>query len=179
VDEICRSADVHKGSFYHFFPSKMDLAIEALRANWQDTRDTVFGPIFSEKMKGMERLRAVVDAVDRLQRREFAARHVYLGCPFGNLGQEMANQDERLQSALDEVFAGHVDYFQRALEEAAEAGECEPGDLRNRARRILALMEGALLVAKVANQPDRFTEVMRAAPLLARADPEAPRSLSH
>ena len=30
VDDICKSADVKKGSFYHFFPSKVDLAIAAM-----------------------------------------------------------------------------------------------------------------------------------------------------
>ncbi|MCW2286501.1 AcrR family transcriptional regulator, partial [Rhodoblastus acidophilus] len=30
VDDICKAADVRKGSFYHFFPSKADLAVAAM-----------------------------------------------------------------------------------------------------------------------------------------------------
>ena len=30
VDEICRQAGVHKGSFYHFFPSKQALILAVL-----------------------------------------------------------------------------------------------------------------------------------------------------
>ena len=30
VDDICKAAGVKKGSFYHFFPSKVDLAIAAM-----------------------------------------------------------------------------------------------------------------------------------------------------
>lgn len=170
VDEICRRADVRKGSFYHFFPSKADLAIEAVRAGWEHVRDSLFEPVFRTGAPGLARLKALVHAIDRLQRREFEARGVYLGCPFGSLGQEMAHQDERLQGVASEVFEGHVDYFERALREAAEAGEVEPGDLRGRARRILALMEGALLLAKVARRPAYFTEIVRALPAIARRD---------
>lgn len=168
VDEICRQADVRKGSFYHFFPSKADLAGEAVRAAWAGVRETVFEPIFADgSLRGLARLRAIIEAVDRIQRSEFEGRGVYLGCPFGSLGQEMAHQDRSLQQAVDEVFEGHVDYFERALAEAVETGEVEPGGLRTRARRLLALMEGALLVAKVSNRPEFFSDVVKSAPVLA------------
>ena len=35
VDRICKEAGVKKGSFYHFFPSKEDLVLEALDALWR------------------------------------------------------------------------------------------------------------------------------------------------
>lgn len=170
VDEICRRADVRKGSFYHFFPSKTELAAAALEASWEQVRDGVFDPLFAEGEPGLSRLVELIGAVDRFQRGEHEARGVYLGCPFGSVGQEMAHQDERLQAVVDAVFEGHVDYFERALAEAVERGEARPGDLRNRARSLFALFEGALLVAKVGNRPERFTELARSVELLARAD---------
>ncbi|MEE9230845.1 MAG: helix-turn-helix domain-containing protein, partial [Acidobacteriota bacterium] len=36
INEICERAGVKKGSFYYFFPSKRDLAIEAIDSHWQD-----------------------------------------------------------------------------------------------------------------------------------------------
>ncbi len=35
VDHICERARVNKGSFYHFFASKSDLAVEAYEENWR------------------------------------------------------------------------------------------------------------------------------------------------
>jgi TetR/AcrR family transcriptional repressor of nem operon len=148
----------------------MDLAIEAVLQNWQQVRDDLFEPVFRREPAGIDQLNSVVDAIDQLQRAEFERRGVYLGCPFGSVGQEMAHQDEGLQAAVDRVFEEHVGYFLRALNAAAEKGQVEPGDLRQRARNVLALLEGALLVAKVANNPDRFTEVTRALPRLIAAD---------
>jgi TetR/AcrR family transcriptional repressor of nem operon len=170
VDEICRRAGARRGSFYHFFPSKTDLAIEAIRENWAHVRERFFEPALQGEDSGIGQLEAVARAVDGLQREEFERRGVYLGCPFGGVGQEMAHQDRRLQAVVDEIFEEHARYFLRALETAAENGEIEPGDLRRRARNVLALLEGALLVAKVGNAPDRFTEVIRLLPLVAARD---------
>ena len=39
VDEICRPAGVHKGSFYHFFPSKQALVLAVLDMYGQHIRD--------------------------------------------------------------------------------------------------------------------------------------------
>lgn len=35
VDAICEKAGAKKGSFYHFFESKSELAVKALEADWQ------------------------------------------------------------------------------------------------------------------------------------------------
>lgn len=171
VDEICTQARANRGSFYHFFDSKTDLAIDAVRENWAQVRRQFFDPLFESSSTGLEQLDGIIRAVDRLQRQEFEGRGVYLGCPFGNVGQEMAHQDERLQAAVDEIFQDHVRYFRRALERAAENGEIEGGNLALRAETVLALMEGALLVAKVANAPERFAAVMKALPQVVLSDP--------
>lgn len=170
VDEICRRAEVRRGSFYHFFPSKADLAVAAVRASWEDARDRYFAPAVAAGGSGLGQLHRIVGAVDQLQREEHARRGVYLGCPFGGVGQEMAHQDQRLQAVVDHVFEEHIQFFRDALEAAAAQGEIEPGDLAGRARKVMALLEGALLIAKVANRPDRFTEAIGALPLLVARD---------
>ena len=35
VGEICAEAGVQKGSFYHFFPSKQDLALAVIDDRWE------------------------------------------------------------------------------------------------------------------------------------------------
>lgn len=38
VEAICERAGAKKGSFYHFFASKADLAIQAMEEHWRDYR---------------------------------------------------------------------------------------------------------------------------------------------
>ncbi len=38
VDEICTRANVKKGSFYHFFDSKMNLALQTMDEEHQESK---------------------------------------------------------------------------------------------------------------------------------------------
>jgi TetR/AcrR family transcriptional repressor of nem operon len=55
VDHICARAAVNKGSFYHFFPSKADLAIEAYEEHWREKQPEL-DRIFSPQLPPLERL---------------------------------------------------------------------------------------------------------------------------
>lgn len=35
IDDICKRADVRKGSFYYFFPGKAELAVAAIESMWE------------------------------------------------------------------------------------------------------------------------------------------------
>ena len=51
VDDICKAADVRKGSFYHHFKSKAELAVEAMEQHYQKAKsdfDKVFSADLSE-----------------------------------------------------------------------------------------------------------------------------------
>src|SRR5882757_3141217 len=55
VEEICARADVRKGTFYHFFPSKADLVVAAYEAHWQEVKPS-YDAIFSTAVPPLERL---------------------------------------------------------------------------------------------------------------------------
>lgn len=167
VDDLCARAKARKGSFYHYFASKTDLAVASVHASWVHTRDTVFEPIFRDGRGGMAQLRKLIEAVNGVQTEAIARRGAFLGCPFGSLGQEMAHQDERLRRAVQDVFDGHCAYIRGALERAQQIGEIPPGDNHKRARRVFAFLEGALLIAKVANDASLFLEIASSIPSVA------------
>lgn len=169
VDELCQRANAKKGSFYHFFPSKSDLAVAAMESFWEHARAGIFKPVFSSSESGLTQLRELIERIHELQVQVSAEKGGVLGCPFGNLGQEMARQDEKIREALQKIFDSHCQFIEAALVRAEQAGEIPAGDNRQRAKNIFALLEGALLLAKVANDPQIFRRVISAVTVVAAA----------
>ena len=167
VEDLCQRADAKKGSFYHFFPSKTELAIAAIENSWQRIKETVFEPVFSSDESGLTQLQHLVEKSLEFQTKLAAERGSFLGCPFGNLGQEMARQDENLREALQNIFEQHCAYIENALNKAEQASEIPPGDNRQRATNIFALLEGAMLLAKVSNDAQVYRNVTSTVKLMA------------
>ena len=47
VADLCAAADARKGSFYHWWPSKRDLALAMLDRAWERNCERLFDPIFN------------------------------------------------------------------------------------------------------------------------------------
>ncbi len=169
VDELCRRAEAKKGSFYHFFPSKTDLAVAAIERSWSQVKAAFFDPIFTGEGSGLAQLRSLVEKVYKFQLNVAGEKGAVLGCPFGNLGQEMARQDEQIRKTLQKIFDAHCDYLEAALVRAQQAGEIPAGNNRQRAKNVFALLEGAQLLAKVANDPKIFRNAVSAVMVIAAA----------
>ena len=165
VDELCQQAAAQKGSFYHFFTSKADLAVAAVHYQWQALKGEVFEPIERSTDRGLPRLTMLVGALDVRQRGEAGSEA--LGSPLGGLGQEIALQDSRIRDAVQATFDEQCRYLQQWLDEAWGERQISAGDNLTRARQILALLEGALLLAKVGGDPSRFAELCAILPVVA------------
>jgi TetR/AcrR family transcriptional repressor of nem operon len=172
VDELCRLAGCHKGSFYHYFPSKADLAVIALDYLWTELRRDVFDAVDNGGDPGLNRLRRYVEAIDAYHRWQWAERQV-LGSPIGGLAHEMAGHDEHLRAAVRVIVDAQAEYIVRWLGEADHARQITPGDNHRRARDILALVEGALLLSRVSGRLEDFRDACGGIPLLG-GRPSAP-----
>ncbi len=156
VDILCESANVKKGSFYHFFSSKVDLAIAVIETSWEYTQQSVFIPIFENDNDGIEQLQTLIDKVAEVQFTMHKSSGACLGCAFANLGQEMATKDEHIREAIQVVFNGHCKYISKALQRIQLKDSALSVKLDEKAISIFALFEGAILLAKVANDPNVF-----------------------
>jgi len=106
IEEVLRSVDVPKGSFYHYFPSK-----EAFGAELIDSYATYFSRkldsfFLSEQHPPLERLRGFTDDAASAMKRFRYTR----GCLVGNLGQEMGALPQSFRRQLFDVF---IDWQQR------------------------------------------------------------------
>jgi TetR/AcrR family transcriptional repressor of nem operon len=155
VNDLCAGAGVKKGSFYHFFPTKRDLALAAIDAYWERHRTSLFEEAFAPDVPPLDR---IARFFQRLAPWSAAAavEGMLLGCPFGNLGVEMATQDEAIRERVREVFGHITKYFTRTIQEAREAGDIGEVDVHVAAGRLLTYLEGLYLLAKVENDPQIF-----------------------
>lgn len=168
VDDVCKAAGARKGSFYHFFASKTALALETVEVHWAMVEEAVFKPVEAGDSRGLHRLTTLIDRFDLFQREAQTRTAAVLGSPFGHMGQEMAHQEEVLRRAVEAVFVAQCGYLERWLDEAVALEQVAPGNSRVRARQVLALIEGAQMLAKVADAPGVFRETCGNLPALMR-----------
>lgn len=153
VKKICQHADVNKGSFYHFFPSKRDLLLAVI----DDHTDWLRGVLeraSDPQVPPLERVRRVFILVGEFDERVQNESGHTIGCPFGNLAAELNAQDPVIREKLASVFAAGVAFVEDQLREAAERGDLEVADPRRAAQAIFAYLEGLQLLASTQNSPE-------------------------
>jgi TetR/AcrR family transcriptional repressor of nem operon len=151
VDHICERAGVRKGSFYHFFESKVELAKAALDDAWRKHLAEL-DHIFSPQHPPLERLRKVCRYIVAEQRECAATHGRVLGCPVHSLGAEVSTWEADLQSKIKDAIAKHQRYFESALRDAAAEGTVPARPAAAvRARIVSAYIEGVLMQARILN----------------------------
>ena len=154
IKEICDIAQVQKGSFYHFFKSKQDLAMAVIDDMADDWAHGFVAEAFDQALPPMERLDYMVDAAYYWQKAAKDMEGRMPGCLFGNLALEVSTRDDVIRARINAVFDKARDRFLQTLEEAVSTGAIAPLDSELTASAMLAYLEGIILLAKTRNDPD-------------------------
>jgi TetR/AcrR family transcriptional regulator, transcriptional repressor for nem operon len=146
VDDICSSAGVTKGGFFHYFKSKEEIAKAAVtrfrEGKAKDFQDAPF--------------RKLADPLDRVfGRLDFAKqssggnKHLTKGCLIGVFAQELSFTNPELRSACQDSFLRTAQDFEKDLAEAksihAPKAEFDP---KNVAMLYVSIVQGSLMLAK-------------------------------
>lgn len=150
IDAVLKRAGVPKGSFYHYFASKEEFGLAVIDHFAELYGKKLDGFLNDESLAPRDRIRTCLESgVARL-----AQNRCRKGCLIGNLGQELADQNERFRARLDGIFGTWEKRFAACLAEAQQGGELAPGLAPDVvAGFILSGWEGALLRAKVMKSP--------------------------
>jgi TetR/AcrR family transcriptional regulator, transcriptional repressor for nem operon len=154
IQEICEGARVQKGSFYHFFPSKRDLALAVIDDMADDWAHGFVAEAFDQNLPPVERLDYMVDAAYYWQKAAKDIEGRMPGCLFGNLALEISTRDDVMRAKLNAVFERAKDKFRLTLDEAVATGAMAPMNTEDTATAMLAFLEGIILLAKTRNDPD-------------------------
>lgn len=160
IDQICEKAGVKKGSFYYFFDSKADLAVEGIEDEWQRRRGEL-DSMFSATVPPLERLKKYCEFGYRFQSEVKSQCGCVLGCPLFSLGAEVSTRENRLQKKIQEILDQKRKYLETAIRDAHAAGLIHAPDAASKSRILFAYYQGLLTEARIQNNLGVLRESIR------------------
>lgn len=154
IDDICKRADVRKGSFYYFYKSKADLAVAALERVWNEEWQPRMDRAFSPSIDPLERLTVYLESIYQKQVDVKKEHGRVLGCPVCSVGSEISTQEVDVNAKVREIFARKHRYYESAIRDAVAKGEIEPCDPAQKAAALAGLIEGLVSQARIMNDPE-------------------------
>lgn len=161
VDDICHAAKIQKGSFYHYFPSKIDVVVEAYEKLWCDNRPQ-YDAIFSAALPPLERLEQFCDAAYHKQKEKAEKYGHVLGCPYMACGTELGTQEEKVRRKMNEIFARSASYFETLMRDAQALGLTAAADPATAAQEMLCYVAGVMYQARLKNDADIIRRDLKA-----------------
>jgi TetR/AcrR family transcriptional regulator, transcriptional repressor for nem operon len=147
VGDVLDRAGVQKGSLYHHFPSKEELAHAVIDRWVEKLRARVLDPLAAaDGRRAIERVTSTLDGFLAEQ----TEAHGRGGCPFGNLAAEMADVHEGFRARLVDAFRRMAEGFAAQVARAQEEGDLRRDvDAAALGCFLVAALEGGILLAKV------------------------------
>jgi AcrR family transcriptional regulator len=142
LDDVMAASDVSKSQLYHYFADKEALVLEVIARQTERILDAQRPHL--EALDSLPALKAWRDAIVRLNK---AVKS--MGCPLGNLANELANDSEPARKRLADSFSMWRERIENGLAKMRERGELSASaDPRDLAFALLSAVEGGLLLAK-------------------------------
>lgn len=155
VDDICRAADVKKGSFYHYFPSKQDLAIAAMEEYYHYKIEAIMKPTFAADKPFRQQIEDMVESILKDNRQNLVDHGCVCGCPLAALGSEMIGQEEQaIRSKVEEIFLRCREFLVDAIKHAIDTKQIQPVDVDTKAQEVHDFLTGLMMMARIHNSLD-------------------------
>jgi TetR/AcrR family transcriptional repressor of nem operon len=149
IQEILRRTGIPKGSFYHHFLSKEEMALQAVDRYMGLGHELLEATLAPDGRTPLRRVRGFFERM-----RELYASQGYFGCLLGALGQELSGVNDVFRRKIEACVASIAGRIAVCLEEARQAGELGAEvDCRRYADVLVNAWEGAALRSRLLRSP--------------------------
>ncbi len=150
IDDVCAAAGLTKGSFFHHFKSKEDLALAAAD-HWIAMTDRVFAEAPYQTLPDpLDRLLAYVDFRKAILTGELPE----FTCLVGTMVQEVYETHPAIRDACDRSISGHAATLAADVAEAMKKYRIEADwTAESLAFHTQAVIQGAFILAKAKGGP--------------------------
>jgi TetR/AcrR family transcriptional repressor of nem operon len=150
--DILAKAGVHKGSMYHFFANKKEMALAAI--------EEVILKKNLEKYSYVETYTSGFLEEFYTRLRDTSVRDFQRGCPIANVVQEMSNIDEDFNTLMKSIYGAFRTNVKAIFDKAVTVGEMKPCDTTKLALFTTSTIEGAILSAKATQNVQDYVDVI-------------------
>lgn len=151
TSEILKKVGINKGSMYHYFSSKKDLALSVINEKLKKRIEAKYHPFTICEENIIEELISLLENVNIL--------NIKYGCPVNNLIQEMSPLDKDFALALESIYEYMELCIEAALNKAIEKKEISQNtDTRKLAMFVVSSMEGSMITAKKSNSYQHYLD---------------------
>ncbi len=148
---ILKKAKIHKGSMYHYFKSKKDLALCVIKERLKPMIIEKYSPLREAKTNSFDLLLSLLQNTEIL--------NIKYGCHVNNLIQEMSPIDVDFKSILENIYLYMEESIEYALDTAVKNKEITTSiETKKLSLFILSAMEGSLITAKKSNNIQSFED---------------------
>jgi TetR/AcrR family transcriptional repressor of nem operon len=155
VDDLCQSAKVTKGAFFHHFKTKDALGVAAANY-WAETTSVLFaGASYHEPDDPLDRVLAYLD----FRKAIIGGETFEYTCLVGTMTQEVHDTAPTIRKACADSILGHAATLEADIE-AARVGRGIVADwtAASLARHTQAVLQGGFILAKATGDPNLARE---------------------
>lgn len=153
VDDVCKAAGLTKGSFFHYFEGKEELA-RHLAKSFNEGAATKFLPYLEVHEDPLDRVQAYVEL-----RKQVARTPGGLRCMLGTFVQELFSTHPALREVCARCLDEHTSLIEKdlAAAQAIYAPDSSWSPL-SVARHLMAILQGGMILSKADGDPEILVE---------------------